>query len=266
VIKVIRVFVWIPRGTQAYVFVYDQVNTLDATFTKKVLEHFINQPTISADQFTVLRTENAASKGLPGSWPGGYMLSSLANANSACGGPPNQCYQYAGRLIGEMITLPDYAGAPSIVAVGGPGHEFDDGTGTNQNECQKTTQCADATDSQGLGNSATCHDPNAPNIMCPTSATAPIEAGAWRIEMQPNGSGGQKNDRFATLHLAQSTADTTAITTLPTASIGGATNYIFTWKDGTIAVPDTCTYTLTLPLIGIGGTLIATGTGCANTI
>src|SRR5579864_1212819 len=244
VAKFLRHMVFIPRGHAGYLVVYDQITSTNATFVKKWLLHSINQPVITGSKYVIQRTENVTSKPYSGIWPGGFMAKVLAYS------PDRVHYQYAGQLTGFAVSSPNYGGAPSLSAVGGPGHEFDDGTGTNQNECQYSIQCADAGDPWGLG------DTNAGcplGFICPTSATGGQEAGAWRIEEQPYASGSSAQDWFLNVMLASTAGDTNVpvSVTAPTGLAPGMAGA--TWADANN------TYTITFPQSGVGGHITITG-------
>ncbi len=249
--KFIRHLVFIPEGHAGYLVVFDQVISTNSTFQKKWLLHSINQPTITGNKFVIQRAENAKDGPYPGIWPGGFMLSSLAYANSTCG-LTNGCYQYAGQLTGFSVPV---NGTNAITTVGGPGHEFDDGTGTNQNECQYSIQCADVGDPWGLGDT---NNGCTAGTICPTSAAGPFEPGAWRIEETPASAATQ--DWFLNVLYASNTSDTTAPASVTATSGGSAETATLgaTWTNAAA----TCTYTMTFYKSGLGGTLTKTGSGC----
>jgi hypothetical protein len=245
----VRHFVWIPRGTAAYVVVYDQVTSANSSFQKTWLLHSVEQPTISANHYTVTRNRTATAA------PVNFCSASYGYGLSYCG---TGTYTYAGQLDGYM-TLPTVASSATVCGLGGTSHQFDIGAttdssctvtyGTNYSECS-SGQCTGVA-SLGLGTTA--------DYVVPDVTIAGSEPGAWRIEEKP-GSAAVRND-FINVMLARNVSDTNAISTAPSTSTSG-TNYVTTWKDA----GDTCTYTLTLPINGVGGTLTATGAGCATVI
>ncbi len=247
--KFVRHIVFIPRNHAGYFVIYDQVTSTNPSFTKKWLLHSINQPVITGSKYVIQRGENISSKPYASAWPGGFMLPLLSYANSNCG-INNGCYQYGGQLTGFAVATPNYAGAPVLTSVGGAGHEFDDGTGKNQNECQYGQDCADATDAWGLGNSAA----GCPvGFICPTSDAGGEEPGAWRIEEQPYSSGTSSQDWFLNVMFASNLADTdapqavTAPPNLPAETVGA------TWSDSSHS------YTITFPRTGTGGHIVIDG-------
>lgn len=99
---------------------------------------------------------------------------------------------------------------------------------------------------------------------------SPHEVGSWRLEeTQPTS---QTEDWYENLMLFTSTSDANTVSTNPSAhtvTAGtspcpslGSDCWQTTWKDN----GDTCTYTATLPKRGVGGTITASGAGCANAI
>ncbi len=135
--KAVRQFTFIPRGTAAYVVIYDQIVSTNSSFVKKDLIHSVNQATLSGNSYVITRTETVTSKPYASFWPqewGAYI--------SGC---PSSCtsstqYIYNGKLYGWM-TLP---ATGSLTNVGGAGHEFQvtDANGThNWNQCMYT-QCS----------------------------------------------------------------------------------------------------------------------------
>lgn len=142
--KAVRHFLWIPRGTAAYVVIYDQVNTKASTFTKNWYVHSINQSAVPnpafptyANSYAIARTElvNSTYAKITNGWPlpwGG----SLTFCPSGCTTTSTQ-YQYNGKLYGFM----PWPTGGSLTTVGGAGHEFsitDATTGieANYNECR----------------------------------------------------------------------------------------------------------------------------------
>ncbi len=68
--KAVRQFLFIPRGTAAYVVVYDEVTSANANFVKKDLIHSINQPTISGNSYVIATTRLVTDRYDPGAWMG----------------------------------------------------------------------------------------------------------------------------------------------------------------------------------------------------
>jgi hypothetical protein len=236
--KVVRHFVFIPRGTAAYVVTYDQVVSTDASFEKRNLIHSINAPSVVGSAFTITRDELVTAS--PYNWTNAWasQISNCPSSNCSSGSQ----YQYAGKLYGWM-TLPS---GGTITSVGGAGNEFLV-NGTNYNECQQS-QCDS---SVGTG-------PTTGQIS-QVANTAPMEPGAYRLEFEPGSAA--LSDHFLNVMLMTTTSDTNVVSTVPGTTTSG-TNYVTVWKDNS----DTCTYTLTLPIQGVGGSLTATGAGCAATI
>jgi hypothetical protein len=248
--KAVRQVVFIPRGTAAYVITYDQIVSSNSGFAKKILWHFINAPTVSGNSYVAARTELVTSAPYPDHWPqqwstGHVGSQGITHCPTACTTSSTQ-YQYNGKLYGWLT----YPATGTITTVGGAGHEFDitDANGTtNHNECMQG-QCASG---EGLGSVA--------GYINPDPTTAPHQAGSYRLEL--GNSVAQLSDQFVNVQLITSASDPNVVSTAPTTSVSG-TNLVTTWKDNN----DTCTYTLTQPLNGTGGTLTAMGAGCATVI
>ncbi|HXI38631.1 MAG TPA: hypothetical protein VNH83_01570 [Bryobacteraceae bacterium] len=255
--KAVRQVTFIPRGTAMYVITYDQVTATNASFTKKVLWHSINQPAISANSYTITRADLVTSKPFVDHWPQQWSTvhvgsAGISNCPSGCTTSSTQ-YQYHGKLYGWM-TLP---ASGSLTLVGGVGHEFDitdpGGAGTiNHNECMQN-QCMAG---EGLGAVA--------GQINPEPLAAPHQPGSWRIEewTGPAGTNANNfNDSYINVQLVTSDLDTNTVSTAPSTSASG-TNWMTTWKDNS----DTCTYTLTQPQNGAGGTIAVQGAGCTTII
>ncbi len=136
--KAVRQFLFIPRGTAAYVVVYDQIVSTNPSFTKKDLIHSINQPMLSGNSYSIARTETVTSKPFANLWPQQWS-SYISDCPSGCTSSSTQ-YQYNGKLYGWM-TIPSTG---SLTNVGGAGAEFQitDANGThNWNQCMYT-QCS----------------------------------------------------------------------------------------------------------------------------
>ena len=242
--KAIRHFLFIPRGTAAYLAVYDQITTSTATFVKKWLIHSVNAPAISGNAFTITRADLATSSYSAALWPQEWA-SQLTHCPSGCSGSSTQ-YQYSGELYG-WVTLPNPA---TLTTVGGAGHEFDitDSSGTaNHNECMQSL-CSSA---EGTGSTT--------GFINPIASVAPMEPGSYRIEETVGAN--NLSDSFINVMLATSNVDTNVVSTVPTTS-ASSSNWVTTWKDNS----DTCTYTWTVPQAGVGGTLTTIGAGCATVI
>jgi hypothetical protein len=236
--KAVRHMLFIPRGTSAYVVIFDQVTSTNASFVKKWLLHTVNQPVINGSAFTVTRSELVNE--LPYNWTQRWQsqLKNCPNGDCAVGNK----YQYAGKLYGWMVQPQ----AAVISAVGGPGKEFwvedplKPGTGVNWNQCMYG-QC-DA-NVEGLG--------AVDNYINPDPNTAPHEPGSWRIEEKPSAASTQ--DYFLNVLLATTVSDSnvpgtvTVPTNLPAGSVGA------TWTEGGK------TYTVTFPQNDIGGHVTVTG-------
>jgi hypothetical protein len=235
--KAVRHMLVIPRGTSAYIVVFDQITSSNATFVKRWILHSINQPAIQGNSFQITRNELVTALPYPDLWPQPFQ-----NVLQNIAGPSNAQYQYDGKLYGWMV-LPSGA---NITAVGGPGKEFwvsdplNPGAGTNWNQCMQG-QCAANT--EGLG--------TVDDVISPISATAPHEPGSWRIEESPSTAATQ--DFFLNVMLATTAEDVripgnvTVPANVPQGSVGA------TWTDGV------GTYTITLPQTGVGGHITISG-------
>ena len=236
--KAVRHLIMIPRGTSAYVIVYDQVTSTNASFVKRWLLHTVNKPTITGNRFEVVRNELVTSLPYVSLWP--YPMRDILKYDVGAGASPQ--YQYDGKLYGWAVQPQGV----QFNVVGGPGKEFwvedplKPGTGTNWNQCM-AGQCAANT--EGLG--------PVENYVNPDPKTAPHEPGSWRIEEMPGTPATQ--DFFLNVMLATTVEDTnvpanvTAPASLP-AGMAGAT-----WTEGGK------TYTLTLPKDGTGGHITISG-------
>jgi hypothetical protein len=228
--KAVRHMLMIPRGTSAYVVVFDQVTSTNASFVKRWLLHTVNQPVVTGNSYTVTRNELVNPLPYIGAWPAPYGLKYTTGAGA------NTQYQYDGKLYGWMVQPQ----AGNINIVGGPGKEFwvadpaNPGGGTNWNMCMQG-QC-DA-NVEGLG--------PVQDFINPVSATAPHEPGSWRIEISPSTPATQ--DYFLNVLLATTTEDT-HIPSSVTAPAGLAANMA-----GATWVENGNTYTVTFPLSGVGG-------------
>lgn len=236
--KAVRHMVFIPRGTAAYVIVFDQVTSTNASFVKRWLLHSVNQPTVSGNSFQIVRSESVIPKPYISLWLGNYQ-SSLKYAS---GSGASLQYQYGGKLYGWMLQPQSAA----ITVVGGPGKEFwvadplKPGTGTNWNQCQQG-QCAANT--EGLG---TVND-----MISPDPTTAPHEPGSWRIEESPTSPATQ--DYFLNVMLATTAADTSVPVNVTAPSGLAAGTVGATWTEGGK------TYTVTFPQNGVGGHITIAG-------
>jgi hypothetical protein len=240
-----RQFVIIPRGTAAYVLVFDNVTSTNTAFTKKWLLHTVNQPVIASNTYTVTRADLVTNKPYPGFWSAFAAQLPGRFCGGACTTSSTQ-YQYDGKLYGWVTMAGNSPGGATPTLVGGSGHEFDIG-GTNYSECMQG-QCGSG---EGLG--------AVTDFINPEPLTVPHEPGSWRMEETPTT--GHLQDWFINVMLATTTGDTNTVSTAPSTSVSG-TEFVTTWKDAS----NTCTYTVTLPQNGVGGSITATGAGCASTI
>jgi hypothetical protein len=236
--KAIRHMLFIPRGTSAYVVIFDQVISTNASFVKRWILHSVNQPVVNGNSFQITRNELITSLPFPGLWPEPFQK--LLKYTS---GPANNLkYQYDGKLYGWMVQPQ----SGSINLVGGPGKEFwvedplTPGAGTNWNQCMQG-QCAANT--EGLGTTD--------DIINPNPATAPHEPGSWRIEEKPTSPATQ--DFFLNVMLATTVEDPSvpANVTVPANLAAGSAGA--TWAEGGK------TYTVTFPQTGIGGRITISG-------
>lgn len=235
--KVVRHALFIPRGTAAYVVIYDQVISTNPAFKKKWLLHTIDQPTITGNKFVVTRAENAIVKPYPDLWPQ-HFGSALAYDSFSS---PNSYYQYNGKLYGWTV----YPTSATLTPIGGAGHEFDvedplhPGTFTNYKDCEIGLCPANS----GLG-------PTAGEIN-PVAASTEREPGAWRIEVSPTSAA--TTDYFLHVMLVTTTGDTSVPANisipggLPAGTVGA------NWTEGGK------TYTVTFPQNGVGGHITVTG-------
>jgi hypothetical protein len=238
--KAVRHMLFAGRGTAAYVVVFDQVTSTNATFVKRWLLHTVNQPVVNGSAFTVTRSELTTE--LPFNWTRGYARQLKYCPGSDC--TSGNQYQYAGKLYGWMVQ--PQAGV--ITLVGGPGKEFwvedplHPGTGTNWNQCMQG-QCAANT--EGLG--------PVTDMINPVPADAPHDPGSWRIEEKPAAANTQ--DFFLNVMLATTATDTNVPqnVTVPAGLAAGMVGA--TWSDSN------GTYTITLPQTGVGGHIKITGLG-----
>lgn len=238
--KVVRHFLFVPFGTAALVFTFDQVTSTNASFVKKNLVHFVNSPAVTAwdgnrAYWTVTRSELVTAKPDNTNW-----MNPFAANITHCGGGScttgSTTYQYAGKMYGYM-TLPS---AGTITTVGGAGHEFDitdAGGTTNYNGCMKFL-CPLGS---GLGSVVDniSSDPN----------SGPKEVGGYRVEISP--SIANISDWFLNVMYFTTTADTNGVSTMPTTVDDGLGNFVTTLKLNS----DTCTVTVTFPKAGTGGAI-----------
>jgi len=142
--KVVRQFLFIPRGQAAYVVVYDQVIATSSTFVKKFLLHSINQPSISGNSYTITRSDLVTADSFVGAWLRQWSSAvigsqGLTHCPGGCNTSSTQ-YQYNGKLYGwaswpSSVVLTNVGGGRQS---GDAGHDFDvtDSNGTtNWNEC-----------------------------------------------------------------------------------------------------------------------------------
>ncbi len=238
VAKAVRHMIFVGRGKAAYVVVFDQVTSTNATFVKRWLLHTVNQPVVNGSAFTVTRSELVTE--LPFNWTKGYARQLKYCPSSDC--TSGNQYQYAGKLYGWMVQPQ----AGNITLVGGPGKEFwvedplHPGTGTNWNQCMQG-QCAANT--EGLG--------PVTDMINPVSTQAPHDPGSWRIEEKPATANTQ--DFFLNVMLATNVTDTNVPQNVSVPAGLAAGMVGATWTDST------GTYTITLPQTGVGGHIKMTG-------
>ena len=236
--QAVRNMLFIPRGTSAYVVIYDQVTSTNASFVKRWILHSVNQPAVSGNKFQIVRNDLVTSLPYVNLWPDRFQ-NLLAHTS---GSYPNLQYQYDGKLYGWMV----WPQGGSINVVGGPGKEFwvadpqNPGTGTNWNQCM-SGQCA--ANAEGLG--------SVDNFINPVPTTAPHEPGSWRIEVQPGTAATQ--DYFLHVMLATTAEDSNVPVnvTVPSGLAAGMVGA--TWTDSGN------TYTVTFPQSGVGGQIAISG-------
>ena len=245
--SVIRHMVFIPKGHNAFVIVFDKVTTSNANITKKWLLHTINEPVIGPSvngvtSFNVTRAECVTPLPYGGNYWTIDYASQLTYRNCA-GRDAN--YQYAGNLSGWSV----YPSSGSVVSHGGSGHEFDvedptnPGTYTNWNRCINTTQCGSANGTDfGLGLDTGTVAPNPMNGV--------IEPGSWRIEEKPTSAA--NTDYFLNMFYAAATANLDRPSSVVATT--SASNRGVTWSD------NLHTYTVDFNTTGIGGNIIISGT------
>jgi hypothetical protein len=247
--RYVRHFVFIPDGNAGYLVIFDATTSTNSGFKKTWRLHTINQPTISSNQYTVLRQEKATNSPY-GLCPAFAYNAGLLTGCSAAAGT----YQYNGKMVGFMV----FPSGGSLCNLGGSGHEFDDGsgtgsacaTGTNRNECQGppgSTNCGTA--NYGLGTTQ--------DYANPQSSAGVVEAGSWRLEESPATS--NPTDYFLNVIRVGDAAGTfPAAVSGTTAGSGQAATHTATWTNSN------CTYTITFNDFGVGGSAAATGSGCAH--
>jgi hypothetical protein len=238
--KAIRHMLFIPRGTSAYVVIFDQVTSTNATFVKRWILHSVNQPVIKGNSFQITRNELVTSLPYPGLWPEPFQLLNLLKYTS--GSSNDLKYQYDAKLYGWMVQ----PSSASINVVGGPGKEFwvedplNPGTGTNWNQCMQG-QCPANT--EGLG--------TVTDVISPISTTAPHEPGSWRIEEKPSNPATQ--DYFLNVMLATTVEDTSVPANVTVPANLAAGNLGATWME------NGKTYTITFLQSGLGGHITVSG-------
>jgi hypothetical protein len=229
----VRHFLWIPRGTDGYVIVFDAIQSTNSAFVKKNLIHSVNQATITSNKFVIDRTELVEA--LP--YTGAYWTQPFAPQLTHGTGTPLWKYQFNGRLTGWMVYP-----TGTLTNVGGTGKQFwiedplNPGTGTNWDECE-IGQCV--TDWSFLA-------PNDPRKIEPVNTYAPVEPGSWRIEQQPTSAATQ--DYFLNVMLATDAGSSNVPSTVTSASCGSG-KHGATWSDSSH------TYTICMSDAGAGGTL-----------
>lgn len=240
--KAFRQFVFIPRGTAAYVVVFDRIVSTNAAFVKKWNLHSINLPVVSGTSYTITRADTVTSKPYANLWPQ-YWAANITHCPAGCSVGSTQ-YTYSGKLYGWMAQ----PSAGSIAIVGGAANEFNIG-GVNYNECMQG-QC---TAGEGLGATT--------GFVVPEPLTAPHEPGSYRLEQSVGSS--NLADSFINIMLLTTNTDTNVPGggNIPACTLSGSA-YTCTWSDQTTV----CTYTVTLPQDGVGGTITAVGAGCATGI
>jgi hypothetical protein len=229
----VRHFLWVPRGTDGYVIVFDAIQSTNSAFVKKWLLHSVNQPTVTSNKYVIDRTELVDA--LP--YTGTYWTQPFAPQLTHGTGTPLWKYQFNGRLTGWMVYP-----TGTIANVGGAGKQFwiEDplipGTGTNWDECE-IDQCAGAWSFLA---------PNDPRKIEPANTYAPVEPGSWRIEQKPTSAATQ--DYFLNVMLATDAGSSNVPSTVTTASCGTG-KHGATWSDSSH------NYTVCLNDSGAGGTL-----------
>jgi len=233
----VRTFTFIPVGTAAIIHIQDHVVSSNSTFVKTSLLHSVNEPSVTASHCTILRDDLITSKPFPDLWP--QKWAALLTHD-----PSISTYQYDGEL-NCYVTLP---AAHTITKVGGAGFEFRIGA-TNYDQCgyYGSEQCTAA---EGTG--------PVDNYIASDPATAPHEPGGWRLEITPNSAA--LEDWFSVTYFA-SAKGANLISTAP-ATVSSGTNWVTTLQYNS----NTCLVTITQPKNGVGGTVTATGAGCATVI
>ncbi len=253
--SVTRSVLFIPRGTSAYVMVYDRIVSTDSSFVKKDIIHTINAPTLGSytggKSYTVARAETVTAAPYPNLWPQ-VWASNITHCPGGCTNSSTQ-YSYSGKLYGFITDLPS-ATTVNQANVGGPGHEYDI-AGTNYADCNPG---ATACQANFLGSNPLNQINGDPNY-------GPTETGQYRIEQTPGSAA--KEDWFFNFQLATdtTTANTSPFTSNPT-TVSSGTNCVegadCNWV--TTAVDAGCTIVITVPKRGSGGHLTTSGSGCAS--
>jgi hypothetical protein len=254
--KAVRHFIWIPRGTSAYVAVYDQIISTQANFKKTVPWHTVNQPTLGSytggKSYVITRGETVTATSSPcSSWA--QWASNLSADSGNCGS--GFTYNYDGKMYG---FAPDFPGATVVTQtnVGGTGNEFKIGS-TNYDNCGGPDLCPQ--------NVMGAND--AGKLTPVSNVHGTIEPGAWRLEQSP--SSAALEDWFLNVQLLTTTGESNVVSTEPLITSAGTNcvegsgcNWEVEWQDNS----DGCTYTLALPKRGVGGAIEITGAGCTATV
>ena len=187
-------------------------------------------------------------------------------------------YKYNGRLLGTMLfpNNTDVTGRIDLCMTGGPGHEFDDNTGTrnttgvgcsadgttsagtygtNQNGCQGPagqTHCGNFSNGNfGFGGT--------PDHLNPVAFSGVVEPGSWRIEESPGSAA--KTDYF--LNVLSVGDNNTGV--FPTSVTGSTSGSGVTATHTGTATFTGCTITAAFNDLGSGVTVHAAGGSCAAT-
>lgn len=256
--QVVRQVTFVPQGTAMLVFIYDQIKAVSSTPTKKVVWHFINNPTISSNSYTVLRNDLVTARPYVDhsiqQWSQTHIGSAGLNncATSPCTSSSTQ-YQMHGKLYG-WLTAPTAANGGTLTVIGGSGNEFlitDANGSTNHNKCMQSLFLCTAGNGLGAVSGEVHPDP----------LSWPQQPGSYRLEETIAGDANAA-DQFINVQYFTSDLDTVTLGT-PLSSLAGGqwtTTMSLTNANGT------CNFTLVQPQVGIGAALTATGAGCAATI
>ncbi|GEM_PF-4367763 len=136
--------------SRKYLVVYDAVDAVDPSFEKRWLLHSINEPSISGQDFTIVRADTVLHHY---SFPEGLKYRTS----------DRRSYQYNGMLLGRTLLPAN----PRITSIGGPGREFEVNVGNyNKSNPADTWYAKDG-------------------FIITDPKVGPQEPGNWRLEISP---------------------------------------------------------------------------------